>query len=107
LAHFHVPGAEINWDFRALLDRASQVRIAAADVRWHDWERWSQRQQTSMKLGGIVGRLVLAGELEAFSALLRAAEVVHVGKGTTFGLGRIALDPFAPPPATSSQPPPI
>ena len=94
LAHFHVPGAAIDWDFRALLDRAGKVRIAAADVHWQDRERWSQRQQTSMKLGGIVGRLVLEGELEPFAPLLRAAEVVHLGKGATFGLGKVVVEPL-------------
>jgi hypothetical protein len=97
LAHFHVPGAVIDWSFRALLDRADEVRVASADLRWHDWERWSQRQQTSMKLGGIVGRLVLEGDLTPFAALLRTSEVVHLGKGATFGLGKVVVEPADPP----------
>lgn len=93
LAHFHVPGAAIDWNFRALLDQASRVRIAGADLRWHDWERWSQRQQASMKLGGLVGRMVLDGDLQPFAELLRTAEIVHVGKGATFGLGKMVVEP--------------
>ncbi|HSK77808.1 MAG TPA: CRISPR system precrRNA processing endoribonuclease RAMP protein Cas6 [Thermoanaerobaculia bacterium] len=92
LAHFHVPGAAIDWSFRTLLDRADGVRVVSADLHWHDWERWSQRQQTSMKLGGLVGRLVLEGDLAPFTALLRAAEIVHVGKGATFGLGKVVVE---------------
>ena len=92
LAHFHVAGAAIDWSFRTFLDRAGDVRVAAADLRWHDWERWSNRQQSSMKLGGLVGRLVLEGDVTPFAALLGAAEVVHVGKGATFGLGKLAVE---------------
>ncbi|HKV07131.1 MAG TPA: CRISPR system precrRNA processing endoribonuclease RAMP protein Cas6, partial [Thermoanaerobaculia bacterium] len=92
LAHFHVPGVAIDWSFRSLLDRADGVRVVSADVRWHDWERFSQRQQASMKLGGLVGRLGLEGDLAPFAALLRAAEVVHVGKGATFGLGKVVIE---------------
>jgi hypothetical protein len=94
MAHFHVPGASIDWSFRGLLESADAVRIVASDLRWHDWERWSQRQQSAMKLGGLVGKLVLEGDLHPFTTLLRAAEIVHVGKGATFGLGRIAVQPL-------------
>jgi CRISPR-associated endoribonuclease Cas6 len=93
MAHFHVPGANIDWSFRGLLESADAVRIVDSDLRWHDWERWSQRQQSSMKLGGLVGKLVLEGDLHPFTTLLRAAEIVHVGKGATFGLGKIAVEP--------------
>ena len=91
LAHFHVPGAVIDWNFRPLLDQADDVRITAADLAWHDWERFSQRQGTTMKLGGLVGTLTLAGDLAPFTTLLRIAEIVHVGKGATFGLGKLSV----------------
>ena len=91
LAHFHVPGAVIDWNFRPLLDQADDVRITAADLAWHDWERFSQRQGTTMKLGGLVGTLTLAGDLAPFTTLLRIAEIVHVGKGATFGLGKVSV----------------
>ncbi len=91
LAHFHVAGADIDWSFRPLLERAEAVRIVESDLRWHDWERWSNRQQSSMKLGGLVGRIVLEGDLTPFAALLGAAQIVHVGKGATFGLGKLAV----------------
>jgi hypothetical protein len=92
LAHFHVPSAEIDWTFRHYLARASAVHIVDMDLRWHDWERWSQRQQTTMKLGGLVGHLVLEGDLAPFAPLLRAAAIVHVGRGATFGLGKVEVN---------------
>lgn len=91
LAHFHVPGAEVDWHFRPLLELASRVKIPHRDLRWHDWERWSNRQKTSMRFGGVVGEIRLEGDLAPFAPLLRAAEVAHIGKGTTFGLGQIQV----------------
>jgi hypothetical protein len=98
LAHFHVPGAAIDWSFRSLLDRASAIRVTASNLAWHDWERYSNRQQTKMVFGGLLGTLDVEGDLAPFVPLLRAAEILHVGKGATFGLGRIAVGlPHAPP----------
>ncbi|MDP9120150.1 MAG: CRISPR system precrRNA processing endoribonuclease RAMP protein Cas6 [Acidobacteriota bacterium] len=92
LAHFHVPGAAPDWSFRRLLDQAGGVRIAASHLRWHDWQRYSNRQKTTMSLGGFVGHLEIEGDLAPFTPLLRTAEVVHVGKGATFGLGRLRVE---------------
>ena len=89
LAHFHVPGAAIDWSFRPLLDAASAVRVTATDLHWRDWQRYSNRQGTKMSLGGFVGEMEIAGDLAPFAPLLRAAEVLHVGKGATSGLGKV------------------
>ena len=93
MAHTHVPGAAVDWHFRPLLGKASQDRIIDANLRWHDWERWSERQQSAMKLGGLMGTVTLEGDLAPFGPLLRMAEVIHVGKGATFGLGRVEASP--------------
>lgn len=60
-------------------------------TRWHDWTRFSNRQNTSMQLGGVHGELSYAGDLTAFIPFLRMAEVLHVGKNTSFGLGQYRL----------------
>jgi hypothetical protein len=91
LAHFHVPDAAIDWSFRPLLDATAGVRVACANLQWRDWQRYSNRQGTKMSLGGFVGELQLKGDLTPFASLLRAAEVLHVGKGATFGLGKIEI----------------
>ncbi|HEY6323162.1 MAG TPA: CRISPR system precrRNA processing endoribonuclease RAMP protein Cas6 [Thermoanaerobaculia bacterium] len=91
LAHFHVPGAAIDWGFQPLLVAAGGVRAKTARLRWRDWQRWSNRQGCKMNLGGFVGEMEIEGDLAPFAALLRAAEVLHVGKGATFGLGRMEI----------------
>ena len=91
LAHFHVPGAAIDWSFRPLLEAASRVQVTAARLRWRDWQRYSNRQGSTMSLGGFVGELEAPGRLAPFGPLLRTAEILHVGKGATFGLGKLEL----------------
>ncbi|MCI0692460.1 CRISPR system precrRNA processing endoribonuclease RAMP protein Cas6 [candidate division KSB1 bacterium] len=91
LAHFHIPGASIDWEFHDLLVAADAIKIVQSDLRWIDWERRSNRQKTEMMMGGFVGEMVLEGDLEPFEELLRTCEVVHVGKGCVFGNGKIRL----------------
>ncbi len=91
LAHFHLPNAEPDWEFHDLLVAADAVQIVERNLKWRDWQRRSNRQDTSMKMGGFVGGLTLQGELAPFQALLQACEVVHVGKGTVFGNGKVGV----------------
>lgn len=94
LAWFHLPTpqkAEIDWHLRPLLDRASHVSVITSGLRWQEWQRYSNRQQRTIALGGFVGTMELEGDLAPFGPLLRAAEVLHVGKGATFGLGRVKV----------------
>ncbi len=92
IAHFHVPGQTVDWEVAPLMERAAGVRVAESRLWWHDWQRYSNRQRCKMKLGGFVGEAVIEGELEPFAPLLRTVEVIHVGKGTTFGLGRLEIE---------------
>ena len=87
LARFHC-GHELRVDFRHWINRAAGVSQARADLHWQDWERYSNRQQIRMKMGGLVGEVAYQGALEPFGPLLQLGADLHVGKGTGFGLGR-------------------
>lgn len=91
IAHFHVPGAEVSWNFQDFLRQADDVRVARADLRWEELSRYSSRQDRKHPLGGLVGEMELEGPLGPFLPLLETAEVLHVGKGATFGLGRVEV----------------
>ena len=92
LSHFFVPAATINWEFHDLLTAASDVEIIQKYLHWHDMNRYSSRQKTEMKLGGFIGKITLKGPLEPFIDILRTSEILHVGKATSFGLGKIRLE---------------
>ena len=91
LTWFHVPNAPVDWNLRPLLDQADAVQVTASDLTWKDWDRYSNRQKQKMTLGGFVGTLEIQGNLAPFAPLLRTAEIVHVGKGATFGLGQVQV----------------
>ena len=90
LARYHC-GAELELDYRQWIERAAAVREAASELRWHDWERYSQRQERRMKLGGLLGEVEFAGQWGPFLPLLRLGADLHIGKGTGFGLGRYEI----------------
>ncbi|MFH0784201.1 MAG: CRISPR system precrRNA processing endoribonuclease RAMP protein Cas6 [Pseudomonadota bacterium] len=84
---------EPDLDYRGLVAQAASVRQTVADCHWTDIQRYSSRQKTTMQLGGITGRMVYQGDnLAAFLPLLRYCEKTHLGKQTTFGLGRIRVE---------------
>lgn len=78
-------------DFTPLSSQASQIQVLRHDLHWHDWERYSRRQDATMKFGGLVGRITLQGPLGPFMPFLRLGAQVNVGQETTFGLGRYSL----------------
>lgn len=77
-------------DFSALREAASGIGTAASALRWHDWRRYSGRQNVSMQLGGLVGRISYAGPVAAFREYVNFAAKVHLGKQTSFGLGALS-----------------
>ncbi len=101
LSYFHC-GEELKLDFKGIIERAKAIEMRDGNVQWHDWERYSARQDTRMKMGGFVGKVRYEGDLTDFLPLLKLGEALHVGKGTGFGLGRYALESRRPSPG--SQP---
>ncbi len=87
LSYFHC-GDELELDFKGLISRAMEVKTEERSLSWYDWERYSSRQDTRMKLGGFVGEIVFEGDLKEFLPFILLGEQVNVGKGTSFGLGR-------------------
>lgn len=93
LSRRHCGGSETAFDFRGIIERSKAVSLAASELQWRDWERYSSRQDTKMRLGGFVGRVVYSGDLKESWPFLKVGEAVHVGKGATFGLGMYQAAP--------------
>ena len=90
LYYFH-HDCELSLDFNSLIRKAEDVAIIADHSRWADWERYSNRQEKRMNLGGVVGRVEYRGEWYEFWPLLKLGELVHVGKAATFGMGKYKM----------------
>jgi hypothetical protein len=80
---------EPDLDYKGLIERAADVRTAQNALRWFDWKRYSNRQERKMFMGGMVGSVVYEGDLKEYLHLLYFCEKVHLGKNTSFGLGKI------------------
>ena len=91
LCYFHCNGDPSSWDFKGMIDKANEVQVTDRKVKWYDWERYSGRQDRRIKMGGLVGDITFSGDLLPFMPLINAGEVVHVGKGATFGLGKYSV----------------
>ncbi len=79
-------------DYRGLVKRAEAVQIIDSNLNWFDWQRYSLRQDKSMLMGGIVGSVTYQGEISEYLPLFDYCTKVHLGKQTTFGLGKIRTE---------------
>lgn len=86
LSYFHC-GEKLGLDFKGLIEKAKTVKQAVSDIEWFDWKRYSTRQEEWMALGGVIGTVSYEGNMSDFMLFLKFGEYVHVGKGTSFGLG--------------------
>jgi hypothetical protein len=92
LTYFHTD-TPLATDFASLMHRAGTVEFVDTKLRWHDWTRYSSRQQTEMQLGGVLGSLELDPEgLEDFWPYLWLGQWVHAGKATSMGLGHYSIE---------------
>ncbi|MDD4456983.1 MAG: CRISPR system precrRNA processing endoribonuclease RAMP protein Cas6 [Syntrophotalea acetylenica] len=76
-------------DYRGIIRQAETVAVTSEDLHWHDWTRYSNRQEQKMLLGGMLGQITYHGKIGTYLPLLEIARQVHIGKQTSFGLGHI------------------
>ena len=91
LSYFHCSIDTSAWDFKGIIEKSKELIVKQRNLRWYDWERYSARQDTRMKMGGFVGEITFEGNIEPFMPIIKAGEVLHVGKGTSFGLGKYEI----------------
>ena len=91
LMAFHTD-APLAADFSGLTQAARALECTQTRLRWHEWTRFSSRQDTLVQMGGLVGEVELAGaDLELFWPYLWLGQWTHAGKGAVMGLGRYQL----------------
>lgn len=80
-----------NKDGRKLINLAANIPSGTLNLHWQEMERYSRRQDQRMLLGGLMGIMECAGELEPFIPWLLLGQDIHIGKNTSFGLGKYNL----------------
>lgn len=79
-------------DIRPLLESGALPEIQSSRLHWKDISRYSNRQKSSLKIGGLLGHFTLCGNLQPWWRILQAVEMLHLGKSTVMGLGKILLE---------------
>lgn len=84
-------------DFSEILKEAEKVKIGKCNLKWLDYKRYSTRQKKEMKIGGIIGEIEYRGEISKFYPLIETGSYIHIGKNTSFGLGKYIFSELRPP----------
>ncbi len=91
LYNFYGDG-EPSLDYRGLVKKAKEIKIVDEDLSWFDWRRYSFRQDKAMLMGGMVGSVTYEGDMGEYMPLVEFCAEVHIGKQTSFGLGKIKAE---------------
>ncbi|MBF2055179.1 MAG: CRISPR system precrRNA processing endoribonuclease RAMP protein Cas6 [Candidatus Sericytochromatia bacterium] len=81
-------GQPLEGDFELIVQWASTLQARQQQLVWQDFQHGSRGQS---QLGGLNGWLDYGPEIAAFWPLLWLGQYVHIGRGTSFGLGRYHL----------------
>jgi hypothetical protein len=79
------------YDSHALPLLGSDIQLKESRTHWLDWTRYSSRQKQEMQLGGMLGTVSFTGKTGQYLPLFKLGEYLHIGKGSTFGLGKYQL----------------
>jgi len=75
----------------ALLAHAASIQVAERRLRWRELFRASGRHRALLPMGGLVGEVVLEGDLAPLLPWLVWGTLVHVGKDAAMGNGELRL----------------
>jgi CRISPR-associated endoribonuclease Cas6 len=75
----------------ALLAHAATVRVVESRLTWRELFRASGRHRALLPMGGLVGDVVLEGDLTPLLPWLVWGSLVHVGKDAAMGNGELRL----------------
>lgn len=79
-------------DYKNLLQKAKNMSTLESNIIWKDQNRYSGRQKQALKIGGLEGNISFRGDFTEFIPLLNLAILLHLGKQTSFGLGKIQYE---------------
>jgi len=82
---------EPDLNYRQLISKSKEIEISESSLRWSDWKRYSARQNQEMFFGGLIGSITYSGDITQFMSILRYCEKVHLGKQTSFWLGKFRI----------------
>lgn len=82
---------KLPFEYKDIIVKSKKIKDKESKLSWFDWERYSRRQDERMRLGGLVGYKIFKGDFKNFLPLLLLGEYIHIGKNTSFGLGKYRI----------------
>ncbi|SHO80440.1 CRISPR repeat RNA endoribonuclease Cas6 [hydrothermal vent metagenome] len=67
-------------------------KIVSKNLKYQEIRRKSNKQNSKMNFGGVMGEMVISNVSQEVYNLLKLGEVISVGKSTVFGLGKIKVE---------------
>ena len=89
LSYFHCGSDPSEWNFKEIIEKAKKIKVKERVLRWYDWERYSGRQDTRIKMGGFVGNITFEGTVEPFMPLIKAGDSFTCRKGDGVWVGEV------------------
>jgi len=83
--------ADTGW-MKALLASADRAVMEGSEWRMYEWSRMSGRQGRRVEMDGVLGWVEASGDLTDLAQAFRVGEWVHVGNGTSMGLGKYTME---------------
>jgi CRISPR/Cas system endoribonuclease Cas6 (RAMP superfamily) len=83
---------EPDLDYKTMVAQAKDIQIINSNLTWFDWRRYSNRQDKAMLMGGMVGSVTYQEVVGEYLPLIDLCTKVHLGKQTSFGLGKIKAE---------------
>ncbi len=75
-------GVELDHDFKWLADMSREIRCSSSALEWVNW---------GSGLQGLIGEATYKGDLTGFIPFLKLGELLHAGKGASYGMGRYKI----------------
>lgn len=91
LKHFHCDGPFVD-DFSEVKALAETARMLDTSLYWREWPRFSRRKFETYQKGGLMGSISYRLVHPQLLPLLRVGQYLHVGKGTVWGMGKMAVE---------------
>lgn len=86
-------GGSVNKDEAIHIQQlAAEIQCNHENLKIADLNRYSNRLGRKMDFSGLVGKISFHGDLTPFVPWLYAAQIVHIGRNTTFGMGQIYVE---------------
>lgn len=90
ITYFHMD-YKLDLNFSQLVAQAKDIKQKKEQMKFYDNIRYSKNKEKKIWMGGFVGKIKFQGGLNKFIPLLKAGEIINLGKKCAYGMGDYQL----------------